>query len=902
MTVTLGPNPDKRMAHYWSAHTHSRYSAKDALPEVKDIAKRAAALGWPALGLTDHGTMAGVQQLYVACKKLDVKPLPGTELYITPDAAAKERRSSHLTVLSTTEAGYQNLVRLTTVAHRHFLYRPRVDLADIADLAESGYTSGLAVGTGCRSGLVVRTLIDRGPTAAQRVAENLAMWFPTVYVELMNHGIDSDGRTDDEITDALVAIARAAGLPILITGDSHYVDVAETPLHDTMKELLTFAENPEDGRFDGAGYHLVDDNWLAAYFEPKILDEGIANLAALAESASVRIPDLDTFTLKVPDVTLGGDPDDELGERVLRTLEEQFPGDEVYAQRAVDELAVIAQVNFAGYLLFAALITDHMLEQGIWFHCRGSAAGSLVLYLLRITQMDPVARGIRMDRFLSGDRTTPPDIDLDIEADRREYMIGWVASRYAVRQVATYSTFSLDENAAEQTGSLKVEYWSTVRKRRVAVNDFTKIDDKERIPPGDWTQLVALSERRLIKNTGKNAAGFVVADSDAALDTLPLVRIGKGGSLVTAYDKDDVEAFGYPKIDLLGLTMLYGMRLACTWISPEDPRGFWESIPEDDRDALARAGAGDTLGMFQLEGYSQRKGLEDLDPKRTDDIIAAQALFRPGVSRDFLNTYLRRRRGQEQVPVMHPDIAGELAPTYGVAIFQEQVVGVLRSVGMEPAALNGMLKAVKASGKAGLLKAQEAVTEALPEIIALATARGWGNDDVVWLEHALTDYGAGYSFGKAHSTTYGVVAYRTSWLACHEPLAFWSGILIAYTGHTNAKGKDMELAYAAGARKAGMRVLPTHVNHSRVDYQPNPEDNTIRRGLVSIPHVGRGAAEEIAAKAPYSSVLDFGRRCATSKVTGVKDLALGKAPLECGPSTAAYNLAAAGAFKDLPST
>jgi DNA polymerase-3 subunit alpha len=887
---------------YWSLHSHSRYSAKDGMSDIKAMVARGVELGYPALGLTDHGTPAGVVQFYLACRKAGVSPLPGIELYFTIDAGLKENASMHLTIAAYTEAGYRNLVRMSTLSAQHFYRRPRLDVADLATLHEAGYTEGLVLATGCRSGPVVKSIVKGDLVAATRVTKSLASMFDRTYVEVMNHGFEAEGISDDDICSALVGIADEVGLPVIVTGDSHYVMAADQARHDAMKELLTWSPNPADGAFHGCGYHLVDEAWLGVYLEPSVLKRGIESLNELAEIAAVRIPELDTFTLKVPDVTLGGDQDDELGGRVLAALQATFPDDEAYAARVYAELDVIRDVGMAGYLLLVAWICDYMVAEAIWFHARGSVAGSLVAHLLGISQVDPIADEIRMDRFLSGDRTLPPDIDLDIQSTRRQQVIAYVQGTYSIRQVAIYSRYSLDEDSDDQTGSLKVEYFSTKRK-------YGEHPTKDAvIPKADWDMLTDLVGHQLIKNVGTNAAGFLISDNEPELAKLPLVQIGGRGSLVTAYDKYDVELAGFPKIDLLGLKMLDAMAIACGYIAPEDPIGYFNSIPDDDPEALARAGSGDTWGMFQLEGWSQRTGLEELEPAKTIDVIAAQALFRPGVSRQFLGTYMRRRKGQEEIPAAHPDITKELASTYGVAIFQEQVVGVLRDIGMTPVDLTRMLGAIKASGKAGLVKAKVAVAEALPSIIVLAKARGWSEEDIGWLEAALTDYGAGYSFGKGHSTVYGRFAYRTAYLAVHEPLGFWTGVLIAYTGHKNAKKLDMEKAYNRAARSFGIKIKLPHVNASAIDYMPviDPKDNIIRKGLVSVPGVGRTAATEIFTKrfkgdeeVPYETLKELGQRLVHTKVTGAKDLALGKLPEEIGTGTAIYALGKADALKGL---
>ena len=893
---------------YFSLHTHSRYSVNDAMSGIGALVDQAVALGYPALGLTDHGTMAGVGQLYRLGKKAQLPVLPGIEMYLTPHHEAHTRSSMHLTMVAYTSVGYRNLVALSNQAQRQFYYRPRLDLADLAAAAEAGLTSGIAVATGCRSGPVVKSLTERGdPAGARQIVLALAAWFPRVYVELMDHGFTADGMWDYEINDALAAIACETGVPMILTGDAHYTLVADREDHDALKTLVSWSTEPDGGTFSGEGYWLMSQAEMAAkaVWQRYDVQTGLVELAA---AAKVAIPELDTFTLKIPDVTLRGEQDIALGIKVKAGFARNMahllgPRRKRYQDRLDTELDVIAATGMAGYLLLVALITDYMERSDIWFHTRGSAAGSLACYVLGITQVDPIAEDIRMDRFLSGDRTSVPDVDLDIEHTKRDRVVAFLEGRgYELLQVGTQPVYGLDvrdnDESGEEKGSLRVKYFSTLRKQGIDIKGWAGV------PAGDKATLARLADRGLIAGVGAHPGGYIIAKDAPTVAAIPMTKIASSGTTVTSWDKGEVEAAGFPKIDLLGSKALTGIRLCCEMVTGsqhaptldapvgssqagadvwQSAKEYYRAIPRDDKATLKRCAEGHTVGLFQLGGWTQRRGVIDLKPKSTKDLIAAQALFRPApLQSGFTKSYLRRRDKLDQVPDMHADISDETAGTYGIALYQEQVIGILRRIGLAPKDLTKMLKAVKSSGRAGEAAAKVAVAEEIDTIVAMATGRGWMPHDIRYLERALLDYGAGYSFGKAHSVTYGLVAYCTAFLATHEPLAYWTGMLNAYLGAKNSKGDKLEPFYIKAARTDEVRVRNPHVNHSGVAYLPEAGDGglSIRTGLVSILGCGIGASNELVAKQPFRDLVDIGQRV-TGKVSGAKDLLTGVPPAEC---------------------
>jgi len=856
---------------FWSLHTHSKYSFNDAIAPVQGIVDRAVQYGYPAIGLTDHGSVSGSVQLYRAARKAGVEPLPGIELYVVPDTEYASRADNlHLTVAAYTEAGYRNLMRLATLSQRRYWYKPRVDFADFAQMAEDGATKGLVVSTGCFFGVLPQVLMRQGHRQAVRVAQTLAGWFPRVYVELQNHGVENHKAdlniTDDELVEALFNVANDAGLPVILGRDSHYLDEGDRHLHEALKRLVSFSDDVDDAVFPGSGYFMTDTEGMRPYFEPRVLQAGLDGLAHLAGAAYVRLPELENFSLKIPDVSLGGDPQHELEQLVMAALKERgLDTNQVWLDDVRKEFDVIRAGGMAPYLLLVNMVCVYMREHSISYHARGSAAGSRCNYLLGITQADPVRFGLRFDRFLSSNRMKPPDVDLDVEHERRDEVIAFLQSRWAVRSVGSHMKYSLQEDEAEEgKGSLRTRFYSSLKKRGIEAKDWTDIPRKDR------DELLALSDLKLYSGYGTHAAGYIVAPSEKVVSELPLAYIASSKKLVTAYGKKDVEILGFLKLDLLGLRTRTAIRVT------EELTGVaFEAIPENDKTTMREIGRGNVAGVFQLEGGASRRGCERLKPKKIEDIIAAQALFRPATMNSMATQdYLLRRKGTEPVPNRHTDIMNATKETYGVLLYQEQVMDVMESLGMSPPELEEMLDAVKASNEysAG---AAVVIESKMPRIRELAHERGWTAIDIDWLVDGLGAY-ADYSFNKAHAASYGVISYRTAFMKTNYPTEFWTGMLVAYAN------TDKERPYVVAARKDGVRVLPPHVNKSGATYGLDPERHAIRRGLLAVNGVGKVASKELADKAPYQSLADLGQRVLPKRVSGAKALALNTPPEECG--------------------
>ena len=869
---------------FWSAHTHSIFSAKDALPTPRHVVDRAVELGYPALGLTDHGTLGGIAQMYKAAKQAGIEPLPGVEAYVSFDRNVPRPSTMHLGILATSEAGYRNLVSLVNASQRNFKYKPIIDLADLATAAEDGLTKGLAVMTGCWFGLAPTLMRSEGElTGVRNVVSALAGWFGSgCYVEIQNHLIDA--HDDIRLSIELQAVADSLGLPTIITQDSHYCHENDRAAHETMKRLVSWSDDPDDAVFPGDGYHMVDTEWMEDHHPQRVFDSGMAGLADLLGKAKVRIRELDTFKAAIPNVTPSKNPDDELTRVVKARLKEMLffgeikkPKARLYSKRVDAELKVLATAGFSGYLLFTAKVCEWIRSQGITYNIRGSASGSLLCYLAGITRLDPIVWGLPFERFLTTDQQSMPDIDIDVEDRRRDKVMEMLADQYTTFRIGTWSTLGLSK-ADEEKGSLIVR-WRQQRRR-------TGADPLADIPEDEMQSLRVLSQHAPYVGMGVHPAGIVVAPDESSTSGLPVQWVASSKTMVTAFPMKDVEAMGLVKLDVLGVKTLTGLSIAqdSTGIDP------W-SVPMNDKRVFQMLSKGDVDGIFQLEGPASARGIRKIKVKKMADIIAAVALFRPAaMSSGATEAYIARKSGLEPIIERHPVIMEQTKETYGVMLFQEQAMDVMRNFGLPLEFIEKARKAIKASNK-GVGDAEAVMADVIAEVEKAAT--DLTETDRVWLEAALKEF-AGYSFNKAHATSYGIVAYITGWFKINYPVAFWVGQLVAYTGD------DQEITYLAAARKQGIDIRPPHVNLSSVGYTAIVKSNAIRKGLTTVKGVGIKVAEELVSHAPYESLEDLAKRVNARRVTGAANLRKGHSPDACGGIIAA--LSAAGAFKDINPT
>lgn len=854
-----------RTARTWNLHTHSRFSVNDALPTVEAIVTEAAGLGQVAIGLTDHGNMAGTVQLYKAAKKNGLLPFPGTELYVVPDRADKKAKRHHMCVVAYTTLGYENLVRLNSRAGANFFHKPLVDHADLAELAESGGLKGIAATSGCYFGLTAQAMAAGDTLGAELLLKTYAGWFDSFYVELQNHEIVHDDHwNDDLLADSLWGSATRLGLPCVLTQDAHYVHEEDKETHDGLKRLVAFGPDPDDALFPGDGFHLADDIWFRTHHHADRFGAGVAGLHDLVAKHTLTIPELDTYHYNIPFTV--PDPQAVLVERTTLELAARGLAGE-YLDRLTDELEIISDTGMAGYLLLVAEVTDWCVQARVFYQARGSASGSIVCWLLGITQADPVKHKLSFGRFISRDRTKPPDIDLDVESDRRGDLIAYLSGRFAVHQIGTWMEYSLAGDDEDAKGSLRVKYFAARGKKQrqegLAVLD-TGWDD---VPGEDRRMLYRLSDLKPFASYGVHAAGLVVTTTADDFDRLvPTMKVASSSTYVTQYEMDDIESLGLVKLDVLGLKTLSVLHAAMDFLGRDVFEGL-DWIPTRDEATFREIAKGHTAGVFQLEGFAAQRGVRELKPTKLADIIASMALFRPAtMNSGATDSYIARKHGREKIPARHELLDRHTKATYGIFLFQEQVIAVLRDLGMDADDLTKFLKAVKASNSA-IGNAGSVIDGYREWVWGAAIDAGFGRKDWEWFWESVTGFAA-YGFNQAHSTAYGITAYRCAYLATHHPLEFHAALLKV------AVGSKKEAEYVHAARRKGLRIAKANVNLSDISYTVVAGRRPrILRGLSAIKGIGPKAAAEIVAKRPeggYDDLDDFCTRVDHRKITGTR--------------------------------
>jgi DNA polymerase III subunit alpha len=857
-----------RSPKWWSVHTHSRFSNNDALPSVADIVAKAAQYGQKAVGLTDHGNMAGSVELYTECMKAGIKPFPGSELYFVPDIEQHKRDHAnkaikasryHLGVVAYSSRGYENLVHLSTTSHMQHFHKPLVDFTTLAQLSEDDRTEGLAITTGCYFGYAAQTLVKDGEEAVERYLATLESWFPgSVYVELQNHNIDhGDGWNDDRLATALMGVADRMGLPCVITQDSHYLDPCDKEDHESLKRLVAFGPEADDAVFPGDGFHHGDDAWIRNHHRGDRLERGLEGLAHLLARHDLRIPVLDSYAYSVP--TVVADPHQVMKHRVWQELVKRDLDKPKYVAQLNEEISVIEDAEMAGYLMLVAMVTDWLTEHGIPFQTRGSAAGSLLCWLLGITQVDPLKWDLRFERFLSRDRTKPPDIDLDVAHDRREELIAMLDSKFAAHQIGSWALYGMTADDGEDKGSLLKRYFSRNKYREDGLGATTW----DEIPDEDKRMLYQLSARQLFSGMGTNAAGVVITSTKHEFDKLvPLAYMSRGG-YVTQYHKDDIEALGLVKLDVLGSKTLTVLKRTM------DNLGLLVSQLDDieltDRPTFSFMRKGETAGIFQLEGWSSAKGVKRLQPSHIKDVIAAMALFRPAtMNSGGTDAFIKRKHRDQPVPERHELLTKATKDTYGIVLYQEQVIDILRGLGMDADNLTKFLKAVKASNK-NIGAAGEVIKGYQSWIEEKCQQIGMNDDDRWFLDEAIAGF-AEYGFNRAHATVYGLTAYRCAYLAVHHGLEFHAALLAVAAGDPKK-----EPGYVRATRQRGHRISKVDVNASGATYRVDHRTKSIRRGLVSVKGIGEKSAAVLEAFQPYRSVEDLIEKTPAKPITGGKE-------------------------------
>jgi DNA polymerase III subunit alpha len=845
------PVPEAAFVHL---HVHSEYSILDGACRIPALAARAAELGMPAVTLTDHGSLAGAVELQREARKQGIKPIVGCEVYVTDDRRRQEKRYAHLTVLAETDEGYANLIKLSSLGYLEgYYYKPRVDW----ELLER-HSNGLVVLSGCLSGRVSKALEENRPGDAAADLDRLVQIFgrDATYVEIQNAGLEPQQRVNPQ----LAKLAGATGLPLVATGDVHYLLHEDARAHEALLCIQSgdSLKNPNRWRFDSDQFYFKAAEEMAADFGP--YPDALRRTLEVAERCNVTI-ETDRLLLPRFDTPGGRDAFEYLAELCEAGLARRY--DRITPElrdRLQFELKTIREMGFADYFLIVWDFVHFAKTNGIQVGPgRGSAAGSLAAYCLEITDVDPIRYGLLFERFLNPGRKSMPDMDIDFAVGGRERVINYVAQKYGrdrVAQIITFSTMMARAAVRDAGRVLEIPY-GAVDKVAKLIPEGPKVYLDDCLRPGvelkqayDSDPLVreivdlAKPLEGLVRADSIHAAGVVISDRPL-IEIVPVQQKGPGSEVVTQIPMGDVEALGLLKMDFLGLRNLDVIEQSVRLIGDLDI----ETIPLDDPRTYEMLQRGDAVGVFQFESSGMREALRQVKPTGFEDLIALVALYRPGPMQ-YIPVYARRKNGLEPVTYIDPRLEPITGPTFGIAIYQESSMEIAKQIGgFSPAEADDLRKAI---GK----KIHSLMASLKDKFIEGCVASGTTPQVARRLWDDM-EKAQDYSFNKSHAAGYALIAYRTAWLRANHPHEYMAA-LISSVMNT----KDRVPFYVNACHELGIEVLPPDVNASQVDFAV--VEGKIRFGLNAVKNVGETACKAIVAAreagGPFDSIWDFTER------------------------------------------
>ena len=853
-------------------HVHTEYSLLDGMCRIPQLIARSKQLGMTSIAITDHGNMYGVIDFYTAARAAGLKPIIGCELYVSPTTRnsrdASSRNPFHLTLIAKSIQGYHNLMQLVTKAHTEgFYYKPRVDRELLAQHHE-----GLIALSGCASGELVKLVLEGRVSDAEAAAAWYKELFGDYYIELQRHPIADLERANPE----LVALGKRLGIPVVATFDVHYVERDDAAAHDLLLCVQTNALVHDEKRLKMAGdyFYLRSPEEVADLFPD--LPEALENSVRIADLCDVELRFGD---LHLPEVALpeGGTAEEFLASLCWEGYRQRFaePSPEL-EERLRHELDVIGRTHFADYFLVVWDIVSYAKSSGIYYGVRGSAAASLVLYCLFITDINPIDYGLVFERFLNIERSEMPDIDLDFQDDRREDMLAYVNDKYGsdhVAQIISFGTMGARGALRDAGRALGMPYSQVDSVARLIPQELTitleravaESPELHRFYEDDDDVRGLIDAARkiegLVRHASTHAAGVVISRDPLVLYT-PLQPVGKPGqqNLMTQYHMWNVAKLGLLKMDFLGLSNLTILAKARDIINSR--YGIlidFSQLPLDDRKTYALLASGETRDIFQLESKGMRRYLQELKPSVFGDISAMVALYRPGPM-EQIDRFIRAKQGTDPVRYPHPDLERILEETYGVIVYQEQVMFIARTLAGYSMGQADIFR--KAMGK----KIPEVMREQEQTFVAGAVANGI-DERLAREVFSLIEPFAGYAFNKAHSVSYALVAYRGAYVKANYPVEYASAYMNTYWDNA-----DKVCLAVEECRKMGIGILPPDVNRSESGFtiEDTGSGESIRFGLAPIKNVGLGPVDAIVATrhagGPFVSVGDFCRRVGTRGV------------------------------------
>ncbi|MEZ4563787.1 MAG: DNA polymerase III subunit alpha [Thermomicrobiales bacterium] len=838
------------MAEFAHLHLHTEYSLLDGMGRSKEYAARAQDLGIKHIAVTDHGVMYGAMEWYKTASAAGIHPIVGVEAYLAEGSArARERKSYHLLLLAENETGYRNLLKLSTRAQLEgYYYRPRIDLEMLGELGQ-----GIVATSACLGGPVANNFLHGRPELARDYAVKLKEIFgpERFYIELQDHGI----KEQLQVNGDLIALARDLDLPLVATNDVHYCNQEDASAQDLLVCIQTNATLNDTRRLktESDQLFLKSGEQMARLFDG--VPEAISNTMRIAEMCNL---DLSFKGYHLPEFPRPAEFEtaDAYLEHLCRIGAEKRYGHVSGAveERLTYELSIISSMGFSNYFLVVWDFIRYAKENGILVGPgRGSSAGSIVTYSLDITGLDPLKYNLIFERFLNPSRISMPDIDIDFADDRRGEVIDYVVQKYGadrVAQIVTFGTLGAKAAVRDSGRAMGRSFGEVDRVAKLIPTGpgITISNAMEKVP-----ELQALYEaeepvRELIdtarkvegiaRHSSTHAAGVVIS-RDPLVQHVPLQRAGgkSEGDITTQFPMTQLEELGLLKMDFLGLRTLTVLGKAVALLQASGHQLSLESIPLEDEEAFALLCRGETAGVFQLESGTTARMTVDVAPNCFDDLVALMALIRPGPMA-MAPDYISRKHGKAETSYLHPDMEPILAETYGVALYQEQVIRIANVLaGFSMAEGDGLRKAM---GKK------------LPEQMAKYRDRfisGCGENAIpkklATEIFDLIEKFAGYGFPKAHSAAYAVIAAQTAYLKANHPVEFMAALLTSELGNT-----ERTVALLAECRRSGIVVLPPNINRSGIEFsvEPHERGKAVRFGLAAVKNVGTGAVASIIAQ------------------------------------------------------
>ncbi len=848
-------------------HVHTEYSLLDGLCRIPQVIAKAKELGMTSLAITDHGNMHGVIDFYTAAKEAGIKPIIGCETYVAEtdrqSRSASDKNLYHLILLAKNHQGYKNLIQLITKAHLEgFYYKPRVDKELLAEHHE-----GLVALSACAHGELPRLILAGRLEEANAQATWYKETFDDYYLEIQRHPIPEL----EKINEVLLSLSSKLDIPIVATNDVHYVNKEDAPIQELLLCIQTNTSIYDEKRLKMAGdfFYLKSPEEMAELFSD--LPQALENTQRIADMCQLK---LEFGRLNLPQVDLpqGKTSDEHLAEMCWQGLKQHYPSPTPeLEQRLAYELEIIKQTQFADYFLVVWDLISFAKKQKILFGVRGSAAASVVLNCLGITNIDPLAHKLVFERFLNIERLEPPDIDLDFQDDRRDELIAYVTQKYGsdhVAQIITFGTLGARAALRDVGRALGMPYSQVDRVARLVTPrpnitlDQALAENKELYDIYQEDSAVknlvdtAKKLEGIARHASTHAAGVVIS-REPLTQYMPLQRATKDSAhaaTMTQFSMESVALLGLLKLDLLGLANLTVLAKALEIIA--ENRGIaidLQRISLDDTATFELLASGETGGIFQLESAGMRRYIKELKPSTFNDIAAMVALYRPGPM-EHIPTFIRAKHGIEPIRYPHPAIKEILEETYGVIVYQGQVLRIVQALAGYTLGQADIIR--KAMGK----KISEVMKKERQNFIENAKKKGVSSETAAEI-FALIEPFAGYAFNKAHSVSYAMIAYQTAYLKANYPVEYMTAFLNTYASHS-----DRLISAIAECRRMDISVLQPDINRSQFNFAIEKENGkaAIRFSLTAIKNVGYAAIEPIILArekgGDFQSIEDFCRR------------------------------------------